>query len=179
MIIPYKQSVVNTITNSYFPNLWKIYETAFPWSERRDLDSQNRIFTNPNYFLEIWTDKDMVLGFIGWWKCIDLLYVEHFAIHPNYRSQGYGQLFLSEWIAKKKMPIILEIEPVMDKLTLRRQKFYHRLGFKTNNIVHVQPPYHKDTEALNLWLMSYPHLILKNQYAVLKNQQLTEIIGNL
>jgi hypothetical protein len=73
----------------------------------------------------------------------------------------------------------LEIEPVVDEITQRRHNFYRKLGFKDNTIIHYQPPYHKETEALNLWLMSYPQPISEERYKKFQLKQQTEIMPPL
>jgi GNAT superfamily N-acetyltransferase len=143
------------------------------------LDEQIRIFSNPDYFLEVWAEKEALTGFIGWWNCGDLRYAEHYAIHPNCRSAGYGSRFLSEWMAESEIPVLLEIEPVVDGITQRRQNFYTRLGFKDNGIVHYQPPYHKETGAVKLWLMSYPQTVSKEDYEKFQLKQKIEIMPSI
>jgi ribosomal protein S18 acetylase RimI-like enzyme len=160
----------------FFHSFWEIYEPAFPFCERRSLDDQVRIFTNKTCFLEAWIENGVVLGFIGWWNCGDLRFVEHYAIHPACRSQGYGSLFLSGWINQNSLPVLLEIEPVTDDISRRRQQFYRKLGFKDNAIKHRQPPYHKGEKPLNMWLMSYPHEISTNCYERFYFKQQKEIM---
>jgi hypothetical protein len=70
----------------------------------------------------------------------------------------------------------LEIEPIVDEITQRRHNFYRKLGFKDNPIVHYQPPYHKNTQAVKLWLMSYPQPVSKEDYDKFYLKQQTEII---
>jgi hypothetical protein len=62
----------------FFQSFWEIYEPASPFCERRSLDDHIRIFTNKTYFLEAWIENEAVLGFIGWWNCGDLRFVEHY-----------------------------------------------------------------------------------------------------
>ncbi|KAA6335082.1 hypothetical protein EZS27_016643 [termite gut metagenome] len=167
---------VKGIDSLLFSSFWTIYESSFPLSERRSLDDQIRIFSNETYFLEVWEENGKVVGFIGWWDCDDLRFVEHYAIHTDCRSNGYGSRFLSGWIAKSDIPVLLEIEPVVDEITQRRHHFYRKLGFKDNTITHYQPPYHKETAALNLWLMSYPQPVSVESYEKFRLKQQTEIM---
>jgi GNAT superfamily N-acetyltransferase len=160
----------------FFRTFWKIYELAFPFCERRPLEEQIRIFTDKTYFLDVWAENEALLGFIGWWNCGDLRFVEHYAIHPDHRSKGYGSRFLSGWINQDTLPVLLEIEPAVDETSRRRQNFYRKLGFKDNVIKHCQPPYHKGEKPLNLWLMSYPREISANCYERFYSKQRTEII---
>ncbi len=159
-----------------FLSLWKIYEFSFPLSERRSLDDQIRIFSNETYRLEAWIENEQVVGFIGWWICDGLRFVEHYAIAPEHRSSGYGSSFLKGWMQENDTPVVLEIEPVTDETTLRRHKFYSGLGMKDNYIKHFQPPYHKETGPVELWLMSYPGTISGDTYRKFYQKQCKEIM---
>jgi GNAT superfamily N-acetyltransferase len=160
----------------FFQAFWEIYESAFPLCERRSLDDQIRIFANDTYFLDVWLENEVVLGLIGWWDCGDLRFIEHYTIHPHYRSCGQGSRLLSGWIQQNSLPVLLEIEPVIDEISRKRQRFYHKLGFKNNSLIHYQPPYHKEEKPLELWLMSYPHEISTNDYEKFYFKQRTEIM---
>lgn len=171
-----KKIIINTTSHPFFPAFWEIYEPSFPLCERRSLEDQELIFSNETYHLEAWIEADRLYGFIGWWDCPGLRYVEHYAVHPEYRSSGYGSVFLSEWIKESDIPVLLEIEPVTDDISRRRQSFYKRLGLKENDIRHWHPPYHRGMDRVELWLMSYPDPIQKDTYNMFIQKQRTEII---
>ncbi len=171
-----KRIKIHSTKHPSFAAVWKIYELSFPLSERRTLDDQIRIFSNKTYSLEAWIDKEEVIGIIGWWYCNNLLFVEHFAIASEHRSSQYGSTFLSEWMNNSPFPVLLEIEPVIDELTQRRKNFYTRLGFVENDVKHYQPPYHKETGAVEMWIMSYPRLIEGTDYQNFYRKQCTEIM---
>jgi ribosomal protein S18 acetylase RimI-like enzyme len=172
---------VKDASDPFFPPLWEIYDSSFPLCEKRTYADQIHILSNRKYALEVWVEDETVRGFIGWWDCGDLRYIEHYAIHPGFRSAGHGSRFLSEWLNDSNIPVLLEIEPVTDEITRRRQAFYRRLGFKDNPIIHCQPPYHKDTAAVRLRLMSYPRPITNECYERFYKKQRTVIIpqGNI
>ncbi len=167
---------INSVQHPLFPSIWEIYETSFPLCERRILEDQIRIFANNTYHLQAWVENKDVKGIIGEWNCDGLRFVEHYAISSQYRSMGYGSIFLSEWIADNNLPVLLEIEPVVDEITQRRQNFYMNLGFIRNNIKHVQPAYHKETNPVELWIMSYPRLIAAEEYRMFYQKQCFEIM---
>lgn len=149
--------VIESIRNRFFLSFWEIYESSFPLCERRSQEDQIRIFALNYYRLEAWVENNNLLGFIGWWDLKDTRYVEHYAIHPDCRSEGYGSKFLKEWMEDSDKLVLLEIEPVKDEMTQRRQNFYHRLGFIDSEIPHCHPPYHKGMKPVNLWLLTYPN----------------------
>ncbi|MDH8701678.1 hypothetical protein M2138_001027 [Dysgonomonadaceae bacterium PH5-43] len=167
---------ITTDNDKLFASFWEIYEYSFPLCERRSLEDQQRIFNLNNYHLEAWVKDDTILGFIGWWDLDDLRYVEHYAINIDYRSEGYGSKFLKEWLRTNNKQVLLEIEPVEDEITLRRQNFYHRLNFVDSNIRHWHPPYHKGLDRVDLWLLTYPNSLDEEVYQRFHNTQKEVII---
>ncbi|MDR2041973.1 MAG: GNAT family N-acetyltransferase [Tannerella sp.] len=170
------RTVIASESDPYFPAFCEMYESSFPLSERRSPEDQRRLFSNRAYRLEAWVEGDRLAGFLGWWAGGDWRFVEHFAVHPDCRSAGYGSRFLSGWMRESDLPVLLEIEPVTDETTRRRQRFYHRLGFQDNEIVHYQPPYHRETPSVRLWIMSFPQPLTPSSYEKFKRVQQTEIM---
>ncbi len=93
------------------------------------------------------------------------------------RNQRYGQRAL-ELLREKEKTIILEIDPPIDKISIRRKSFYERVGYKENPFKHIHPPYHKENKAHTLVIMSYPNLLSKTEYnefnLYLKNKVMKE-----
>ncbi len=174
-----KRIHINTTNHPIFNAVWEICETSFPLSERRTLEDQIRIFSDKTYFLEAWIEQEKVLGIIGWWNCDGIRFVEHYAITPDSRSSGYGSIFLSEWMSDNEIPVLLEIEPVVDAITQRRKNFYLKLGFVQNEIKHYLPPYHKETGSVEMWVMSYPRLIEPEEYLRFYRKQCEEIMPEI
>lgn len=171
-----KRIKIKSAQNKFFPEIWNIYEFSFPLCERRSLEDQIRIFELDYYHLEAWIENEKVLGLIGWWDLEESRYVEHYAINPEYRSEGYGSKFLKDWIDDNNKLVLLEIEPVEDEITQRRQNFYHRLGFIDSPIKHSHPPYHKGMDKVNLWLLTYPTSLDENIYLQFQQKQRKIII---
>ncbi|MDR1455812.1 MAG: GNAT family N-acetyltransferase [Tannerella sp.] len=171
-----KRTVIRSAEDPFYPAFLALCESSFPLSERRSPEDQRRLFSEDAYTLEAWAEGDLPAGFLGWWDCGDWRYAEHFAIHPACRSTGYGSRFLSEWMHESDLPVLLEIEPATDETARRRQRFYHRLGFVDSDIVHYQPPYHRDMPAVRLWLMSWPQPLTQAAYEKFRQIQQTEII---
>lgn len=77
------------------------------------------------------------------------------------RNKHYGQRILEEIQTK---PLILEIDPVIDEISRRRQNFYERCGFVDNPYQHVHPPYHKGYSGHQLVVMSFPRKLTTDEY---------------
>ena len=52
--------------------------------------------------------------------------------------------------------VILEIDPPVDDISIRRQHFYERLGFITNPYEYIHPSFRRPSNPHQLILMSYP-----------------------
>lgn len=157
--MPVRKKHVCSCTDRLFGEIWSMYCEAFPYEERRSLDEQKRIMESKKYTLLAWTKSGKLVGFIGFWKYEEFCYVEHLAIHPDFRSQGYGTRLFSSWLEGRTKQIILEIEPIIDRITHRRYLFYTSLGFRKNPMAHVQLPFHAALQPLPLELLSYPDTI--------------------
>lgn len=156
----------------YYPLFEELYMSSFPENERRNPDSLPEIFSNEAYHPEAWVKGDTLLALLCWWEDEAYRYIEHYAIHPEHRSSGFGSRFLKEWRDEDERPVILEIEPVVDDLTTRRLAFYRRLSFVENKeIEHIQPPYHKGTPPVPFEILSYPVVLSTGLYLRFKATQ--------
>ncbi|MDQ0255402.1 GNAT superfamily N-acetyltransferase [Evansella vedderi] len=61
----------------------------------------------------------------------DFIFIDYLFVSKDARGQGLGKKLLDK-LKKKGKPIILEVEPIdyEDTDTQKRQRFYHREGFK-------------------------------------------------
>ncbi len=94
-----------------------------------------------------------LLGLLTTWEFDDFIYIEHFAIDPTLRSQGYGSEALKAFIHEHGKPIVLEAEPPTDALSIRRIKFYERIGLTLYDFPYMQPAYTEDSHPVELRLM--------------------------
>jgi len=60
--------------------------------------------------------------------------------------------------------VILEIDPPVDPISIRRKNFYMRLGFQENNYQHKHPAYRKENLPHELIIMSFPKSISEAEY---------------
>ena len=93
------------------------------------------------------------LGLLTTWHFEDFIYIEHFAIAPTLRSQGYGSEALKAFIHEHGKPIVLEAEPPTDAFSIRRIRFYERIGLTLYDFPYMQPAYTEDSHPVELRLM--------------------------
>ena len=94
-----------------------------------------------------------LLGLLTTWHFEDFIYIEHFAIDPTLRSQGYGSEALKAFIHEHGKPIVLEAEPPTDAFSIRRIRFYERIGLTLYDFPYMQPAYTPESNPVELRLM--------------------------
>ena len=141
----------------------ELYQKSFPLHEQRETPSQERILQHPDYHFTLVYDEEVFVGLVLYWETAEFLYVEHFCILPELRNRHYGQRILAE-LGKQGKTIILEIDPPVDEISVRRKGFYERCGFAENPYPHVHPPYHKGNHGHELVVMSCPGEITQKEY---------------
>lgn len=153
-----------------------LYDLAFPHYEQRSHPGRSKILMHKDYHLYYYTDDSTFVGFIGCWKMHDHFYIEHFAITPQLRGQGYGQIVLKQF-CRDAQKVILEIDPVIDDMSQKRLSFYQYCGFKHNNYQHVHPCYTSGNQPHELKVLSFPQEIGEQVYQLF-NDRLQMIVMN-
>ncbi len=113
-------------------------------------------------------------------------FVEHLAIAPEGRGQGWGSALLralQSWAQGRQIRLLLELEPLEACLNLpsalatspqaereARLRFYQRLGFQLLPEPWIQPPYQADREPVELRLMSWPEAVEGQALASLRQR---------
>ena len=117
-----------------------LYISAFPVEERppaflffdKSLEEGNELFG-------IYKNNEFI-GFTNVLSYKDISYIFFLAVSPNKRNQGYGSKILQSVLnLNKEMTYFLCYEEIDDKyldnsLRIKRREFYHRNGFKDNNL---------------------------------------------
>ena len=93
------------------------------------------------------------LGLLTTWHFEEFIYIEHFAIDPALRSQGYGSEALKTFIHEQGKPLVLEAEPPTDEMTHRRIRFYERIDLTLYDYPYIQPAYTEESLPVKLRLM--------------------------
>ncbi len=139
----------------------QLYRISFPHHEQREAYSQKKILKDEEYNFSLIYDENIFIGLVLYWETENFIYIEHFCILPEMRNKQYGQKALAD-LAKQNKTLILEIDPPVDDISVRRKGFYERCGFKENYFSHIHPPYHKDCEGHKLVVMSCPEKITQD-----------------
>ena len=147
-----------------FDRAFALYEKSFPIHEQRTREKQEGVLSHPEYHSEVITDQGRFVGILLFWEYPQGRYVEHFAIDPDLRGQSYGSRTL-EALAQRGAPIVLEIDPPVDPVSVRRQHFYEKLGFVSNPFPHVHPPYRPGFRGHDLVVMTFPRTWEEEEYA--------------
>ena len=90
-----------------YPTFEQIYTASFPLFEQRTEEQQEQAFQSPNYHLVVYLKDNLFIGFISYWDFSTYVYIEHFAIHENFRGQGYGGLLLEDFNKRLNKIILL------------------------------------------------------------------------
>lgn len=141
----------------------QLYDTAFPLYEQRSYQGRKAILNHSDYYLLNFKENDIFIGFIGCWKIEGYYYIEHFAISPALRGQGYGQKVLKQF-CHDVGKVILEIDPIIDEISQKRWSFYQHCGFQQNEYVHAHPSYYPENKPHELRVLSYPEEIAQETY---------------
>ena len=119
----------------------ELYQISFPFHEQREAFSQAAILHDDAYHFDLIYDAGTFVGLVLYWESLDYIYIEHFCILPEMRNKQYGRRALS-LLKMRQKTLILEIDPPIDAISVRRKGFYERCGFVENPYPHIHPPYH-------------------------------------
>lgn len=131
-----------------------LYLTAFPYKEQRSAEQHLQAIGDPHFKADgIWRGDEFI-GILYHWHYDGTYYVEHLAVSPALRGQNMGSVALSAFSRDKR--VILEIDPPVDEISIRRLHFYQRLGFVENPQEYLHPSFRHPFETHRLVLMSFP-----------------------
>lgn len=159
---------IDSITNTYFNDALKIYKNSFPKFEQRTIESQIEVLNHDQYYCCVVLEDNLLIGILFYWQYEDYNYIEHFAISSNLRGQNYGSKILKEF-CKSNSNTILEIDPPIDDISIKRLNFYSDLGFKLQKFEHTHPPYRKSFSAHKLNIMSFNKDLSIDEYNKFNN----------
>lgn len=150
-------------TDKFYGEAMAMYERNFAFCERRDADEQCRVMQNDDYHFEIALQNGELCGFALYWEAPDFIFLEHLCVAENKRNQRLGHSIL-DYLKTKNKIIYLEIEPIVDEITAKRQKFYENNRFVLNDYHHVQVKLHLGDDDLVLLVMTLGRTISRQEY---------------
>lgn len=143
--------------------VWELYESSFPITERRKMDDHVRAFSDEQFFpLSAW-DGGELIGILFYWEWDSYRYLEYLAVNPDLRGHGFGSELLRH-LRDSDHTIILEIDPLVNELSVRRLQFYERAGFTLTPYRFMHLPYRLESQSQELLILSYPKMITKEQH---------------
>lgn len=159
---------------SDFDEVFSIMEKSFPFDEYRPYEEQKELFENEYYRVYV-SKEEHIKGFISVWDFPEFLYVEHFAVSPEFRNMGIGKEILEELKAHFNKTVCLEVEPPENELTKRRIGFYMRNGFFINEYPYTQPPISKGKNPVPLMIMSSGKSLSESEFHIIKETLYREV----
>ena len=147
--------ILCTVEDPLWPLFLDTYTSSFPIDEQRPIDKLAQLLYCETRFqaMALIDNSGNFLGILTTWTFGTFIYIEHFALHCDLRSQGYGSIALQTFIHSHSLPIILEVEPPIDADTRRRVQFYKRCGLELYDFDYIQPPYSPELSSVPLRLM--------------------------
>lgn len=158
---------VTSAADSMYPAAMALYAQSFPAHEQRAAVSQAAVLHNAAYHFTLLFDGAAFVGILLYWDAGRFLYVEHFCICPELRGRQYGQrtlALLHKQADRDGKTVILEIDPPVDAVSIRRKGFYERAQYHANAFAHIHPPYHRENSGHALVVMSYPAPLTEAAY---------------
>lgn len=166
---------INPDQTTRWNSVWELYEESFPEAERRKKEDHLRACNDTRFFpLSAWEGRDLI-GLMFFWEWDSYRYLEHFAVNPELRGQGHGSQMLRH-LRDSEHTTILEIDPLINELSVRRLQFYERAGYSLTPYRFIHLPYRLDAKAQELLILSYPHMITKEQHYDFKRFLNEEVI---
>lgn len=134
--------------------LEELYKEAFPPEERREIDQLRfLIAAQPEMFFNAVECDGELAGLFVYWKFHDFYYLEHLAVFASMRNKKIGQQTL-DWVEDHLKGIrLLEVEPAVENIAVRRVNYYQRNGYKILDKEYRQPSYDGAPESWPLWIM--------------------------
>lgn len=156
--------------------MYKLYQSAFPSSERRNLGGLEQILNHEKRFEAYALMKeDKFVGFFTYWLFDRFCYVEHFAIDDSLRGQNLGSEVLVAFLKRTDLPVVLEVEMPDNNEAGRRIKFYERFGFRVLPHTYAQPFYDGSGRILPMLIMSNNYHFTDKHFNMIKKTLHSEV----
>lgn len=145
-----------TFREDEFLQLYALLQESFPPAERRPIEAQRALLSQERYHVLVRRDDVGIYAALTYWTLRDTVFIEHFAVSQRYRNKGLGGKLLTSFLSSQQTPVVLETEPPVEKLAVRRVAFYRRHGFHLTEYAYLQPCLTPGEAPVALRLMTYP-----------------------
>lgn len=176
-----RKIAVTSPSDPLFPAIWELFEESFPPEERRTRKRAQEVMEDSRLRLWAFLDGTEFVGAIWAWDFGTYLFMEFFSVREQFRCGGYGtKIFggvVREAYAQGKA-VVLEIDEMIDEISIRRFGFYERMGFVMNEIEHISPRYDSPQGTMTLHVLSYKEPISGELYDDFYDKLVRVIIGS-
>lgn len=160
------------VDNCLFKEFYSILEKSFLREEYRSFENQKALLKKDFYKILFCKEDNKVIGIMALWELGEFLFVEHFAVNPDFRNLGIGGKMMKFILENCKNTVILEVELPYNDINKRRIAFYERAGFVYNGFEYYQSPLNEGDKPLPLRIMSYPKGICEEEFLSVKSKLL-------
>ncbi|OIP82620.1 MAG: hypothetical protein AUK44_07325 [Porphyromonadaceae bacterium CG2_30_38_12] len=167
---------IENIYSRDFEELYSLYTHAFPIFQRRSWAGIEQVFNKkPNFSCNIIKQDDVFVGLLSYWTFDKFVYIEHFAIHPNFQNKGIGSDVMKQFMQQISLPIVIETETPRNIQANQRINFYERLGFYIIPEFYMQPPYDNGQVILSMLIMTTDYHFVSKHFQQVKNTLYKEV----
>lgn len=158
-----KKSRLQSTEDARWQEIWQLYQNSFPPYEIRTEPIQKKLMAEESYYGIVFYEEEQLVGILFYWETETMRYVEHLAISPALRGKNYGTQMMQELCNTEKI-VMLEIDPPIDEVSIKRQYFYERLGFHLNAFYFIHPSFSKIKHPHQLKILSYPREMTQQEF---------------
>ncbi len=164
---------ITAVEDPVLEKIKSLYYQSFPENERRPWESIISMIENSSPFFRLMAfvgNDGVFIGFMTIWSLPAAKYIEHFAIEPSKRSDGYGSDVLTDVVSSADdLPVVVEVElPEASAEAVRRISFYERNGFHAmDQFPYFQPPYRPDLDIVPMMLMTTKELADPEMFVIM------------
>lgn len=164
------------LTYKDFPLFYEDLVKQFPQNELHTFNRFLELLELPSYKLVAFKDGDKTVGYSLWYidKDLKFLWLDYFAIFEEFHSHGYGSKILQDFFEENSEYnwSFFEVEKPKCEKSVRRHKFYERLGCKNTGVKYLYP---SPQGKFEMDLLYYPI----NSKISLGNDEVFEIISKV
>lgn len=117
-----------------------------PWTLQNFIDD----YANDFAFMFVLEEKDLILGYGGFWLLYDIANITKLTIHPLLRGKGLGEILLNDLIGRMKSQDVINIVLEVRVSNQKAINLYEKVGFIKDGI---RKRYYSDGEDAHLMIL--------------------------